>query len=131
MLGFTREDLCACRVYQQKAKVFDRVDGLLRKQVADALAARESQARCEGKAATLKGLTEAALAKHESAVAREAVLRETLSSRWSALRVFSVGVCGASAALGVVALTGDRAVATGVTAGALGLVGCGLVFVLD
>lgn len=91
--GFTRQDLCVCRVYQQRARAGAEADGMLRKAIAEGKAERARAERCEGGAAELARRAEAERARADELMALRAVAAEREARRWSGLRSAGLGVC--------------------------------------
>lgn len=129
--GFTRQDLCVCRVYQQRAQAAQAADGMLARAVADGKAARGRADACEGAAAELRRAVEEERRRADELMALRALTAERDARRWSAWRSSAAGVCGAGLVMTGSAWGFDAPGRVTLSAAAVALVGCALVALVE
>jgi len=127
--GWTRHDLCVCRVYQARAQAAaqkaEQADGLLRRAIDEGKAARQRADMCEGGAEQLRAQAAADRAALDGVRAAHALLVAREADRWSAWRGGALGVCVSGLGVGAAAWSADSS--AGVVLGAVGLGAAGCV----
>lgn len=126
--GWTRYDLCVCRVYQARAQAAaaraEQADGLLRRSIEEGKAARQRADVCEGSADELRRVADEERRALDGARIAHALLVAREAERWSAWRGGALGVCAAGLGLAGAAWGTDSDAGLMVGSAGLGLAGC-------